>query len=203
MSFGPIVSGGVLERAAEATLGEWLPYHIAEVARQEGHQPGDPWPPDPRTVETFSTLTTWDELPLPAILVVSTGTDGDPARDGRGRWSAWWRLAVSVIASANSHDNTRRVCHIYGAAIRSVMVTHPTLGGVSDRIDWTGEQYEPVFSDAARTLGMVTVSMRAHMADVVSHAPRVMPTPPPDPHQPWPGDPTITTTTIFGEAQKP
>lgn len=202
MGFGPIKTAWTVEQAAQAILALWLPYWLGEAERQAGRQPSDPWIPGPRSIEVFTRLSRWEEHQLPAVVVVSDGTDGAPSRDGRGRWSAWWRLGVGVWVSARDQDATRRVGHLYAAAIRGCLLSHPTLGGVADRIDWTGERQDEVETDQARTMAAATVSFRVHMTDVAGVGPTVMPTPTPDPHLPWPADPNVQTTNIniTGEA---
>lgn len=203
MSFGSIKTGGMIEQATEQVLATWLPSYLAEAVRQAGHTEPDPWPPPPRAIETFAAFTTWDELALPAVIVVSPGTDGEPRRDGRGEWSAWWRLGVWVVVGASTQDHTRRLAHLYGAATRVCLINHHTLGGVASRTDWVGETYDTLNTDTARTVGAVGVDFRVEMRDVAGHGPTVMPPDPPDPHLPWPPDPMVTTTHIQTTGEAP
>ena len=95
-----------------------------------------------------------------------------------------------------------QIAAAYAAAIRGCLLSHPTLGGVASRLDWAGEQQGDVDVDQARTLAAVAVRFRVQLTDVAGTGPVVMPIPEPDPHQPWPADPTVQTTTIttIGEA---
>jgi len=204
VSFGPITTAGALERATEQLAAVWLPYFLAEVARQDGHQAGEPWPATPRTIETYTRNDAmWAEVQLPAVVIYSPGTVDTPERDGRGRWSAWWRLIVGAVVGASTQDHTRRLAHRYAAAIRALMVSHPTIGGVADRLAWVGESYGEFPTDQARTLTDVAVEFRVHMSDVASVGPRELPTPHPDPHDPWPGAPTVITPNVAVRGRTP
>ncbi len=203
MTFGPIRTAGAVERAAEATLTRWLRHYLAEAARQDGHVDTDPRPAFPRSISTFTRFTSWQEMQLPAVLIVSPGTVGEPTRSGRGEWSAWWRLGVWALVGASDAQATRRLAHRYAAAIRTCLLSHPTLDGACDRLDWMGETYDQVDTDAARTLTAAGVDLRVHMTDVAGQGPRVMPAPEPDPWKPWPGDHIATTVTVDHTVRPP
>ena len=203
MSFGSIKTAGRIERAAEQVLTRWLPHYLAEAARQDGLAPGDPYPAEPRTIETFTRFDTWAEHQLPAVIVVSSGTVGDVDRDGRGRLSAWWRLGVWAVCGAADQDSTRTLAHRYAAAIRACLVSHPTLGGAAERLTYVGEEYAELPTDQARTLTAAGVEVRVRMADIAGQGPTVMPTPTPDPHLPWPADPTVITPNVAVRGRTP
>ena len=203
MSFGPIKPSGAVERGAEAVLTTWLPYYLAEAARQDGLEAGEPYPAEPRTIETFTRPDTWMEHQLPAVIVVSPGTDGEADTDGRGRVSAWWRLGVWAVVGASDQDATRRLAHRYAAAIRACLVSHRTLGGVAERLTYRGERYDEAATDQARTLTMVGVEFRVRMVDIAGQGPVVLPTPTPDPHDPWPPDPQVTSTHVNTTGEAP
>lgn len=200
--FGAIIAPDSVARAAIATLRAWMPYYVAELERQSGHDSGDPWPPAPRsyTAIAAASVTTWPEDQLPAVVAICPGLARRPELDGEGLYRATWRLGVGVMVAARDKDSTDRMAGLYGAAARAVIVQHPSLGGFAARSRWMDESLDDVPIDATRTLRAAVVEFEVDVDGVVSAAdgPTEIPAPAPDPHDewsPWPlADPVIVTT---------
>ena len=138
--FGPIVTGGQVEDAVEATLRKWLPTYIAEVSGQDGRSRSKT--PNIASWQVVPDFETWPESKFPALVIVSTGVSGKPKRKAGGVYSAPWAFGIGVFCKSNSLKNMRDLSKIYGAAIRAVLVQHSSLGDFASGLDWEDERYD-------------------------------------------------------------
>jgi hypothetical protein len=202
--FGRIVHDGQVEQAAMQTLQKWLPTYIAELERQTGRDRGSlPTPRAWRTANvSVNELATWPEDQLPALLVVSPGLADRPELIG-GVYTGHWALGVAVITSARDKETTGTLAKLYGAAIRAVLVQHPTLEGFAAHIDWVDDNLDEVPHERQRTLGAAINVFEITVDDVLTVAGGpIEPDPKPDPTEPYDPLGTVDTVTVTVE-QKP
>lgn len=188
--FERIFHGGEVERAALATLRKWLPTYLAEIERQTDRVAGSL--PLVRSWTTVNEFSAWPEDQLPCVLLVSTGLASEPAKDGAGTYRASWALGVAVVVSAAKAAQTMELARIYTAAIRAVLLQHPSLGGVATVIDWIDERYDDLPSDAERSLAAGQGIYRVGIDGVTTTKAGPGGEPRPDRFDPY--DPTVAET---------
>lgn len=198
--FGPIVTGADVEAAALATLQLWMTTYLAEIERQTGRSP-HALPPI-RSWEIIDDLARWPEDQVPAIVLASPGLAGEPQKGGDGTYQATWHLIVAVIASGRDRGSSRSLAQAYGAAVRTLLLQQPSLGGFATAVEWIGERYDVLTSEVARTLAGGRLEFTVDVDDVVSIAGAPLhPDPEPDPYVD-PGDwPTVVEADVTLEAR--
>lgn len=119
---------------------------------------------------------------LPAVIVVSPGTEGPPRKDGSGTYEANWKVSVVVIVNGNSRQTTNRNARLYAAAIRAILVERRGLDGLSNGGRWDGESYDEGPTEMGRTLAAITVDFTFTIPNVAGRMDRLeSPIAPPDP----------------------
>lgn len=144
MSFGTIISDDVVEDAVIAVLKRWLPTYLSEVEAQRGLTRGFYERPAPSSYTVRNDFDKWPEDFLPAVIVVSPGMPDEPVKDGRRRWRGSFDIGVACVVSSLDRDETRRFAQRMGAAVRALLIDHPSLemaiGGNVRGLDWLGER---------------------------------------------------------------
>lgn len=143
---GPMFTTWTLEESVRTVLAtdtHAMAAYIAEAVRQSDL--GDARVERPRSVLIAERATRLAEKQLPALIVVSPGTVGEPRRDGNGNTQHTWSLVVAAVTQASNERVARQKASILAAAIRSC-VTHG-LPRTDDRVinvRWLGESSDEV-----------------------------------------------------------
>lgn len=186
MSPGLVTAQDVLA-AARTTLQAHLPTVLAAVS--------DPPLPMPKThmAPSMDALRR-DAVELPVMVVTSDGT-GTFRRDQQGVYSAEWALDVGFLirSAEGTFEATDRDVHLYAAAIRTVWIEQPTLGGFAKDLRDIEETYAQAAPVAARTLGEGLVSCTVEVFDVARRGTRFT--------DPQPVPVAQTTTVLISPAQ--
>src|SRR4051794_7515247 len=103
--FGQLLTPDGLEDSIEASLRTWFPTYLREIALQNNLAETFV---EPQTYDITEGFDTKPPNALPSVMIITHGTEGTPEKDGEGYLTAWFRVSVSVIVSANSRKNTRR-----------------------------------------------------------------------------------------------
>jgi hypothetical protein len=141
--FGDRLDADSIEQAALATLQAWLPDHLAHQERRKSARltalgysgthlplPGS-WP----LVDEFDIEA---HEKLPAVVLVSPGTDDKPDLQRDGVLRQTWRIEVAAICSGKTEREARLVASVYLAAIKGAMRMDRTLGGIAEQVYITG-----------------------------------------------------------------
>jgi hypothetical protein len=163
--FGPIVTGVDVEAAVEATIKMWMPTYLAEVAHQAGRARDDL-----KSFVTYLPMTDlmwWNDTGVPACLIVAPGTIEEPRRRSPA-YDAAWSVTVTAIVSAPDTRATYALAGIYAAALRALILQHPSLGGFASSVNWISERYDPLEAQASRSLGAGSVQFAVYVDDVTS-----------------------------------
>jgi hypothetical protein len=195
-TFGPLFVPGIAERQVLAHLEAWLSTYLAEVERQNDLTPGTLKRP-----QFYGASVEADTHPgeaLPAIIVVSPGTEGEPIREGDGTWSAWYQFTIVAMIMAPDEIAVREMAGYYAAAIRGAVLQHAAIGGLADAVWWLGEEYqgEPG-AQRNRTRGAALVHFRFKIPNIVDQSLGIS-EPPDDPLEDVPEWPVVDSaeTTI-------
>lgn len=187
-----IVTGPQVEQAVVDTLKLWLPSYVWEVARQIGRSPASVQ--QPRSWNVFSDLDKWPEDQVPAIVAICPGLSEAPGKSA-ATYRATWAVAVGAVVSGRNREESRELAGLYGAAIRAVMVQHPSLGGFAAATNWADENYDDLDTNRSRTQGIARVVFEVEVEDVTTE--RAGPAePPPLPTTVNPDDPVINSVDV-------
>lgn len=191
--FEPIVDGGMVEAAARDTIQEWIETYLAEVERQRGLKPRSL--PKPRSYSVATVLEKWPEDQLPAVVLVSTGIADRPRRKGSGGYDVPWALGIGVVVSARNQEAANSLAKRYTAAIRTLLLQHPSMGGFATGVEWMDESFDDVPAEKRRTLAGGIVTFRVDIANAVN-AQGGPATVPADPYAVPAGWPTADTVDV-------
>lgn len=150
VEWGPLVTNSDVDEGVIDTLKYWLPMYLRRSAQRwdERHEGSDilgvlQVPED----NQYAAVLEDDQFPdytLPAILVTSASTQGDPQKDGDGNYYAAWNVVVSCIVKGRDPKETRVLASLFEGAVRRIMVhADPPheYGDVEDsggEVRWTG-----------------------------------------------------------------
>lgn len=192
--FGPIKTGYEVEQAVIAHLKRWMATYLAELERISELEAESL--PMVRSWTTQASTEKWPEDQLPAVLVVSTGLTDQPRSEGDGTTHATWRIGLAAICSARTEAKTHAFAKLYFAALRTIMLQHPSLGGYAEKTVWGSEQYDALpIDEEKRTLAAGYGVFDVTVAEVANKLAGVL-EPPDDPYA-EPGDwPTVETTEV-------
>lgn len=190
--YGRIVTPQMVENAMKATLEDWMPDYLGELARIEGYGPNVV--EEPRAIVTASEFAKHPEDQLPVILVLNAGLSGPPTRRANGTYEASWLVGVAPIVGDMDMELSRRLAATYTAACRTAVLQHKRLkstlytDGFATFLTWKDEKYSDIPFGEARTLASGHVFFAVGVEGVVTEqaGPRVpSPSPEVDPG-PWP-----------------
>lgn len=193
--YGTIITGKHVRAAVEATLKRWMPDYIGEVARRNGKAAGDL--PNFRSYSSVLEPDKFTEDQLPSCVIVAPGLFGEPHRRGTGRYEADWSVGVGAVVRGKDRASTFDLTEYYAAAVRAILVQHPSLGGFAQHTDWLGERYDELSTQDLRTIAFAVVQFSVTVEGVVdtSQGPTAPSgvTPPPDPGD-WRTVQSVTVT---------
>ena len=154
--FGPLVSGREVRAAVEQTVKTWVRDYLGEVARTSGRGSEDLRPF--RSYVSALDLDKFSSDQLPACVIVAPGLLTEPELR-KDAYNAVWGVGVGVVVAGQDRENTFELVELYTAAVRALLVHHPSLGGFAEGLDWVGERYDELSSDDIRTIGAGTVQL--------------------------------------------
>ena len=179
--FKPIVSAFEVEYAIAQCVRVWIRDYLAEAERQRGLPVGQlPWF---RSIVPGADASKWPEDQLPALIVVSAGTDPGPG--GRlevhadGGYVQRWRVDCVCEVSARGNRQAQYLARVYAAHVGAMLVQQalrapgPLEGGVVSlrKLDKIGERYDLRDWTVDRTRCAGVVHLQVEVADVLHGAP--------------------------------
>lgn len=207
--FGRIITDDQVEDAVKVVLQKWMSTSLAEVERQVGLPAGHYKRPSDGSYHVRNDFDKLPEEMLPFVIVVSTGLESSPTKNGRQQFDASWAIGVAAIASSIRQDESRRYAYRLGAAIRASLVHHQSLdgalGGTVTGVRWLdGRNNElPQPEPGERSIWATRQVFAVDVKDVLTQSagprkPEAVPKPDPlQPYGDWPRVPDrskITTT---------
>lgn len=184
--FGTITVGTEVETAVMAQLAAWMPTVIQEIELQYNRERGKI--PPPKMYTTRNEFTSFPTDILPLCVVVSPGLADPPTKDGEGVFEAWWTLGVGFAAEARDADAAGFLAKVYGAAGRKILLTHQSLGGVTQKVVWVDESYDDLVVEDDRTVRATYLIFRVLKGDIVTEyaGPAAPANPATQPGSTWP-----------------
>lgn len=186
--FGDFVDSAQVEASVTALLQTWLSTYLYELERQKGLTEGSLARPRSYNVESGPGVAFLGAEQIPAIMVVSSGLAGKPAREGDGSYRASWIIGVGAVVSARDAQSTRLLAGHYAAAIRMLLLQKRDAQW--EGITWEDEGYDEIGTEEGRSLAgarvLFTLDYR-HVATSGTGPVEPMPhTPESDPYADWP-----------------
>lgn len=166
-AFGRLVAASDVEQAILELLRKWLADYLAEVDRAHGNDVGTL--PKPRSWVVSGEVEKMPEDQTPAIIVASPGLTDPPLADGRGSYTARWRVMIAVHLSARRNMIALRLVRQYALAIRALCTQQQALESLAlRRIDWVDERYDTLPSIDDRTVCTALVELAVEVSDVTT-----------------------------------
>lgn len=187
--YGPLVSASDVEEGVIAHLRLWLPAYLREVDRRYDIE--EPGLPSIRSYSTVNEFKKWPEEQIPAVIVISPGTDGEPKREGDGTYRTKWTVGTAVVVSARDQASTNRIAKLYGLAVRAAILQHQKLGELNaESVEWNAERYDNVRRESNRTIAAANLIFGVQIRGTINSLAGPI-VPPPDPS----ADPELDTIT--------
>lgn len=137
--FGPLVVETDIDLAVIATLALWLPTYMAQVERERSLPNGFLMRPSKSSYRhTVSDDEEFLDGSLPAILVSTASTNGEPDMLGTGMVYADYRLTVSNVVRGRTPSETKIVAALFGGCVRRALLHHQSLDGFAADTRWIG-----------------------------------------------------------------
>lgn len=193
--FGPLISGGDVERAALETLKLWTPAYLGWAERLKGLPTRSI--PAPRSWVTTDGVERWAEEDPPSVLLVSPGLAGPPDRDGRKGYRAHFSLGLAVVVKRR--ERPEELAKLYVATLSSILLHKPSLGGLAEGVDWLDERYDVIDRKRQLAAGQAVFSVEVRDVRGVRSGPGA---PPSDPYTPYPDPPLVGSTEVVVEAEE-
>lgn len=149
--YGKIITLKSVRTAVENNVRKWSPDYLAEVAENDGRERDDlPLFRSYFPVANFDKLEV--ENQLPACVIVAPGTmSGNVVKRVKGI-DARFAIGLGAVVSAMDEDSTYELAELYCAALRSLMVQHPSCDGFATGFTFLSETIEILDANAGRTL---------------------------------------------------
>lgn len=202
--FGPLITTYDIDTRLLGGIKLWLPTYLTQTERER--QLGQGWLARPKTYANVLDDATFLDHVLPAVLVTTSGTVGDPERVGGGLYNVWWHFAVTVILRGPDTEGSRKAASLYGATLRRLLLQKSSLrdaNGVAfaGGMEWNSEVVLPVddTTDKGRNLACAIGDYNVLVEDVVQDmAGPVQPDPETDPHDygEWPLADPVTVDVV-------
>lgn len=186
--FGDFLTGKDVENAVESTMQTWLPTYLRAIERK--YELDVEWLQLPKATVVTNEFAQFQDVPLPAVIIVCPGTEGKPEKDGDGYHAWWWTVAVAVIVEAYNDTAARTLAQYYAGALELLFAQKKSLGGFAStlRLDDVGHDEAP--PDFARGgCGVASVGFAVFTERVVTD--RGGPSSPSDDPAPWPRVETV------------
>lgn len=110
-----------LDRAVILRLRQWLPTYLREAERQRGLPQNTLARPKEGSYQNALEDDEFPDAQLPAVVVTTAATEGDPENNGDRDVFAAWRCNVSVIVRGKTPTETREVAAVFGGCIRAIL----------------------------------------------------------------------------------
>lgn len=126
---GPGLSQRDIRRWAVSGLGIWFPTYLRDSERHHGLVPG--YCTLPKTLRLSIDPSKWPEEPLPAVLIVTAGTQEGPVRQADFTWDSEYQISFQAVTHGPDQDEAELQASIYGLALKQMVLQQSS--------EWHGE----------------------------------------------------------------
>jgi hypothetical protein len=142
--WGPLVTSVDIDQAVVSTIAKWLPTYLDQIENERGLDQGTL--PRPKPASYANTLESDEFLDhmLPAVIVTTVSTVGQPQLTGDDSYITNWQVNVSSVLRAPRPPATRLNAALFEACVRRLLVQQGALGGMAKRTRWLGSRVAPV-----------------------------------------------------------
>lgn len=195
-----------VDRAVIERLRQWLPTYLSHAEEARGLPNGLLARPVDGSFQNALEDDSFPDGQLPAVVVTTAQTEGDPETGPNRSVYAAWRCNVSVVVRGRTPPETREVAAVFGGCVRAILV-HQQLS-LEGEVRWRAGNVAPVadVTDQGRHLAAAINRFTVYVDEVITGDGPVIPDPDDPPYEP-PGDPdqpydplalvTNVTTTIL------
>lgn len=171
--WAPIRHGGQLELAALESLKRWTPDYLAQLEREDPELGRLPAIKSWRIVGDRQRA---GDLPLPGVLVISSGLAAPPRQDGDGNYSGSFALAFMVVigqtgagragtALANPQARANYLARAYCAALSAALLKDPSLGDFAAGVEFVDERYDELAPSGKEQVAAAASAYRIDVDD--------------------------------------
>jgi hypothetical protein len=180
-----------LDRLVIARLRMWLPTYLSRAEDERDLANGLLARPVDGAYENTLEDDTFPDSRLPAVLVTTAQTEGNPSHMEGGRYAADWRCNVSVIVRGRTPSETREIASVFGGCVRRILIQQQLSDDIG--VLWRASNVAPVVdqTDQGRYLAAALNRFTLLVNEAVSGDGPIIPTVD-DPPYPPPGDPNET-----------
>jgi hypothetical protein len=167
--FHRMLSPAQLERAALATLREWMPEYLAEMERQLNYPPGTL--PIPTNYSNRNSFDAQAGEVTPKVIAISPGLQGEPMMLAGTQYRAVWQLGIGVTMDHTDEEIANDWCKAYGTTVRKLLSDKQSLGGFPGvaQVAWIGETYEDLpFGNATQLYKAAGVYFLVDVENVIT-----------------------------------
>jgi hypothetical protein len=140
-TWGPLLTSIDVDEAVLTTLKMWLPTYMSQIERERSITPKLDRP----KLGSYDNVIDDDQFPdynLPAVIVTTAQTEGEPQTDGDGNYYAAWNVVVSAITKGRNKKETRNLAAWFEGCVRRALVHQGT--DLSGELKWRGSNVAPV-----------------------------------------------------------
>jgi hypothetical protein len=150
--FGPLIIETDVDAAVVGLLIERVPNMLSVIERERDLP--ERFLQRPRRADYRSVLDDDEFLDrsLPAILVTTANTVGEPASDGEGLVYAAWSVIITAVARGRHAPESRVNASLYGGAVRRILTQNASLRGFAGDTKWMSGRVAPVATEDGRYL---------------------------------------------------
>jgi hypothetical protein len=195
--WGQLVVETDVDREVIAPLMLWMPTYLRQVERERDLAPHLLARPRLESYQNALEDLSFPDARLPAIVVTTAQTEGDPEPQIAGlddAYAAAWLVRVSAVVRGRTPPETREIAALVSGCVRRILVNQATALG---KMRWLGSLVTPVpdTTDTGRYLAAGVTRWSLLVDEAISGDGPVIPEPD-DPQYPSP-DPEGNPDEVF------
>jgi hypothetical protein len=135
--FGPLVINTDVDMRVIQELSLWLPTYQKKMELERGLDHKTLTRPEETSYVNALDEDEFPEHTLPAVIVTTANTEGEPQKDGEGVYSVPWNVVVSCVVRGRTPSETRSLAAMFEGCVRRIMTRNdpPPFDG---EVRWTG-----------------------------------------------------------------
>ena len=153
------------EEDIEALIRLWINTYLNRIELLHGFEQGGIDRPRSYAVTADYRKRPEDAIPF---VQIESGSVVNPINEGLS-YRADYEWTLTVLVSASSERNTRRLAQAYGMALRALILQkHKSMNGISTGVTWTSEDYTlPEVGEKSRSQAAVEMTFTTHLSSVI------------------------------------